>query len=299
MRYHVTHSTTYSGDQPVSICHNEAWLEPRDTTRQLCEAYRLDISPAPSWLSTRVDYFGNHVSVFSFQQGYDTLTVTADSEIQVRSRGVTLEESSPPWESVRDALRTHADGDVLAACEFAYDSPRIVRSPELAAYAAESFTPGRPIIEALADLTARVHGEFEYDPRSTTVTTPVSEVLRLRKGVCQDFAHVQIAALRSLGLAARYVSGYLRTYPPEGQPRLVGVDASHAWLAVYCGPLGWVDVDPTNNLFPDLEHLTVAWGRDYSDVCPLKGVYLGGGHHTLSVSVNVECLESGPGGFAS
>ncbi|HVW02540.1 MAG TPA: transglutaminase family protein, partial [Planctomycetaceae bacterium] len=133
----------------------------------------------------------------------------------------------------------------------------------------------------------------------TTVTTPVSEVLRLRKGVCQDFAHVQIAALRSLGLAARYVSGYLRTYPPEGQPRLVGVDASHAWLAAYCGPLGWVDVDPTNNLFPDLEHLTVAWGRDYSDVCPLKGVYLGGGHHTLSVSVNVECLESGPGGFAS
>ncbi|HVW00674.1 MAG TPA: transglutaminase N-terminal domain-containing protein, partial [Planctomycetaceae bacterium] len=163
MRYHVTHSTTYSGDQPVSICHNEAWLEPRDTTRQLCEAYRLDISPAPSWLSTRVDYFGNHVSVFSFQQGYDTLTVTADSEIQVRSRGVTLEETSSAWESVRDALRAHADGDVLAACEFAYDSPRIVRSPELAAYATESFTPGRPILEALADLTARVHGEFEYD----------------------------------------------------------------------------------------------------------------------------------------
>ena len=299
MRYHVTHSTTYSGDQPVSICHNEAWLEPRDTPRQICEAYRLDVSPAPSWLSTRVDYFGNSVSVFSFQQGYDTLTVTADSELNVRSRGVTLEESTPPWESVRDALHAHADGDALSACEFAYDSPRIVRSPDLAAYGAESFAPGRPIIEAIANLTERVNRDFEYDPRSTTVTTPVSEVLRSRKGVCQDFAHVQIAALRSLGLAARYVSGYLRTYPPEGQPRLVGVDASHAWLAVYCGPQGWVDVDPTNNLFPDLEHLTVAWGRDYSDVCPLKGVYLGGGHHTLQVSVNVEPLESGRDDFAA
>jgi transglutaminase-like putative cysteine protease len=195
---------------------------------------------------------------------------------------------------VRDALHAHSDGEALAACEFAYDSSRIIRSPDLAAFAAESFPPGRPIIEAVANLTERVNHDFEYDPRSTTVTTPVSEVLRLRKGVCQDFAHLQIAALRSLGLAARYVSGYLRTYPPEGQPRLVGVDASHAWLAVYCGPQGWIDVDPTNNLFPDLEHLTVAWGRDYSDVCPLKGVYLGGGHHTLAVSVNVEPLETSP-----
>lgn len=291
MRYRVTHKTTYTGEQPVSICHNEAWLRPRDLPHQHCDNYQLDISPAPSCQTQRLDYFGNHVAMFSFHQGYEALTVTSISDINLQSRHVTLEEPLPAWEMVREALRSPAHPEALAACEFRFDSPRVRATEEVAAYTRESFVPGRPFLDALNELTERIHRDFVYEPRSTTVTTPVHEVFRLRKGVCQDFAHLEIAMLRSLGLAARYVSGYLRTFPPPGQPKLVGVDASHAWLSVYCGEWGWLDVDPTNNLFPDLEHITVAWGRDYNDVCPLKGVFIGRGRHALEVSVDVSPLE--------
>lgn len=290
MKYRVTHTTTYSGDQPVSICHNEAWLRPRELPYQPCSRYELAISPVPSCQTSRVDYFGNQVAVFSFYQGYETLTVTSVSELSIRSRREQWQAPTPPWEDVRDRMRSHADADWMAAYEFVFDSPRVSVGEQVAEYARSSFAPGRPILEAVQDLGARIHRDFEYKPNSSTVTTPVEEVLRSRKGVCQDFAHLQIAALRSVGLAARYVSGYLRTHPPEGKPRLVGVDASHAWLSVFCGESGWVDVDPTNNLWPDMEHITVAWGRDYGDVCPLKGVYIGGGHHTLQVSVDVTPL---------
>ena len=163
--------------------------------------------------------------------------------------------------------------------------------PQLAAYARQSFPSGRPLLEAAAELTTRIYRDFEFNARATTVATPVDEVFSLRKGVCQDFAHLEIAALRSLGLAARYVSGYLRTRPAPGKPRLVGADASHAWLSVYVGDGEWLDLDPTNNLLPNLEHITVAWGRDYSDVCPLKGVFIGGGRHSLSVSVDVAVID--------
>lgn len=291
MRYRITHKTIYSGEDPVSICHNEAWLKPRDLPHQACTDYQLVIAPVPSSHSLRTDYFGNNVSMFSFYQGYDSLTVTSISDVELQSRDVGLHDPLPAWEVIRDGLRAHGNPAALEAYEFAFPSPRIRGTPELTEYARASFAPGRPLLEALTDLTDRIHLDFEYDPRSTTVTTPVHEVFRLKKGVCQDFAHLQIAALRSFGLAARYVSGYLRTYPPAGQPRLVGVDASHAWLSVYCGDAGWLDVDPTNNLFPDLEHITVAYGRDYNDVCPLKGVYVGRGRHGLAVSVDVMPLE--------
>ncbi len=291
MKYRVTHETTYHGDQPVSVCHNEAWLKPRDTAFQCCEDHQLVAHPAPTSLSHRRDYFGNHVFGFSFNRGYDSMTVTSTSEIALSEKVILPAEQSPAWNQLSQRLTEAATPVDLAASEFLFDSPRCQGLPPLAAYARQSFPLGRPLLEAAAELTTRIYRDFEFNARATTVTTPVDEVFRLRKGVCQDFAHLEIAALRSLGLAARYVSGYLRTRPAPGKPRLVGVDASHAWLSVYVGDGEWLDLDPTNNLVPNLEHITVAWGRDYSDVCPLKGVFIGGGRHSLAVSVDVAVID--------
>ena len=291
MKYRVTHKTTYHGDQPVSVCHNEAWLKPRDTPFQCCDDHQLETHPSPTSLTRRKDYFGNNVWVFSFNRGYDTLTVTSISEVRLCERIVPPADQTPPWEQIVRQLRSPASPDDLSASEFTFDSPRSQGGTALADYARQSFPPDRPLLEAVAELTERIHRDLEYDPRATIVTTPVDDVFRLRKGVCQDFAHLEIAALRSLGLAARYVSGYLRTRPAPGKPQLVGADASHAWLSVYLGNGDWLDLDPTNNLFPNREHITVAWGRDYSDVCPLKGVFIGGGRHSLSVSVDVAPIE--------
>jgi transglutaminase-like putative cysteine protease len=180
----------------------------------------------------------------------------------------------------------------LAVRQFVFDSPHVAAGGELAEYARESFMPRRPWLAAALDLLARIHRDFLYDPTATNVTTPLASVMAMRRGVCQDFAHLQIGCLRSLGLPARYVSGYLLTTPPPGQPRLAGADASHAWLAAWCPEFGWVDFDPTNNVVPSLAHVTVAWGRDYSDVCPIKGVFVGGGQHSVAVSVNVEPVEA-------
>lgn len=292
MKYRVSHKTTYQGDQPVSVCHNEAWLKPRDTPFQCLEDHQLAVHPSPTSLAPRHDYFGNNVWAFSFNRGYDSMTVTSLSEVTLCERTVPPVDQSPPWDRIADTLRTPGPPEDLAASEFTFDSPRSQGNTALAEYARRSFPAGRPLLEAVAELTERIHRDFEYDPRATTVTTPVEEVLRLRKGVCQDFAHLEIAALRSLGLAARYVSGYLKTLPGPGEPRLVGADASHAWLSVYVSDGGWFDLDPTNNLFPNLEHITVAWGRDYGDVCPLKGVFIGGGRHSLNVNVDVAQIDS-------
>ncbi len=291
MKYRVTHKTAYQGDQPVSVCHNEAWLKPRDTPFQYCENHQLATDPPPTSLTHRLDYFGNNVWAFSFNRGYDSMTVTSVSEVALRERALPSVDQTSPWEQMADILRTPGLPEDLSASEFTFDSPRSVGNAALAEYARRSFPAGRPLLEAAAELTARIHADFEFNSRATTVTTPVEEVFRLRKGVCQDFAHLEIAALRSLGLAARYVSGYLRTRPAPGKPRLAGADASHAWLSVYLGDGDWVDLDPTNNLFPNLEHITVAWGRDYGDVCPLKGVFIGGGRHSLEVSVDVSLIE--------
>lgn len=285
-RYTITHVTTYSGSKPVSVGYNEARLAPRACPRQNCHDHGLKISPAPSFRTSGADYFGNPFVSFSFGQGYEELKVTAKSDVSVME--FEMPGQSPAWEAVLDELRRHGSPEALAAYEFSFPSPLSDYFPELKQYTRESFGASRPIVDALRELTTRVHQDFVYDPRATTVTTAVADVFELRRGVCQDFAHLQISALRSLGLAARYVSGYLRTYPPPGKPRLVGADASHAWLAVYCGQtLGWVPVDPTNDRFVGADHITLAWGRDYSDVTPLKGVYTGGGKHTLRVSVDV------------
>lgn len=287
MKYKITHTTTYSYSESVPVCHNEVHLTPRESARQTCSYHRIAIRPQPAGTDRRLDYFGNQVTFFTIEEGHHRLSVTARSKVQVDALQLPPANKSPAWEEVRD----RTPGDVSAAgldtYQFVFKSPRVPLSTELERYAAPSFPARRPLMEALIDLTRRIHTDFEYDPTATTVSTPVDEVLRKRKGVCQDFAHLQIGCLRSLGLPARYVSGYLLTQPPPGQQRLVGADASHAWLSAYCPGLGWIDFDPTNDTICATEHISLAWGRDYGDVCPIKGVFVGGGHHDVAVSVDV------------
>ncbi|MGD9854998.1 MAG: transglutaminase N-terminal domain-containing protein [Planctomycetaceae bacterium] len=296
MRYDVTHTTRYLADVPVSLCHNMAWLTPRITPAQRCEQHELTFNPQPSVSTRRVDVFGNQTTHFSFNEGYQALEVTAVSRVSVNEPPVRDPDDSPDWGAVRERLQACSQSDDLDAFQFVFPSPRVPPVGSLEEYARSSFPPGRAILDAVVDLTGRIFRDFDYDPRATTVSTPVSEVMQHRRGVCQDFAHVEIGMVRSLGLAARYVSGYLRTEPPSGGTRLVGADASHAWLAVYCGELGWVDVDPTNNKLTGEDHITLAWGRDYSDVCPVKGVYVGGHQDELSVSVDVVPVRRARGG---
>jgi transglutaminase-like putative cysteine protease len=281
MRYQITHTTTYDYATPVSLCQNIAHLTPRVTLGQQVRHTALVINPQPAVVSTRTDYFGNIQTFFAVQEPHRRLCVTAGHLVDVQPRPPLHPALSPPW----DALDTAYDPD---AFQFTLASRHVPLSRELAEYARPSFPPGRPLAEAVLDLTARIHREFQYDAQATTVSTPVAEVFRNRRGVCQDFAHLQLACLRTLGLPARYVSGYLRTLPPPGQPHLRGADASHAWIAVFCPTLGWFEVDPTNNLQPSEQHIVLAWGRDFDDVSPIKGVILGGDQHTVSVAVDVE-----------
>lgn len=287
MRYRITHTTRYAGSEPISVGHNEARLTPRNTHSQHCLRHSLEIKPEPSIRSGRLDYFGNSVHRFSFNQGYEALSVTAISEVDVGPAPLP-NRASPPWEMVIAGLGQHKGAEELSAFEFVFDSPRCRTRPEFADYARESFRPGRPVLEAGTELLKRFHTDFQFDPTATTVSTPVEQVYKQRRGVCQDFAHLLISMLRSMGFASRYVSGYLRTIPPPGKPRLVGADASHAWVSLFCGPsLGWIDMDPTTNLLPGPDHITVAWGRDYGDIAPLKGVFVGGGSPQLFVGVDV------------
>lgn len=269
------------------MCHNQVHLTPRSLPYQQCEEFRLTVLPEPVELAYRTDYFGNQVAHFSIDQPHRGLTVTATSHVRAEPRAVSPPSMSPPWEDVTENLRLANDTHVLDACQYGYASPYIQPFGELAEYCRESFPRRRPIVECVTELTQRIFDDFKYDPRATTLHTPLREVFTGRHGVCQDFAHLQIGCLRAIGLAARYVSGYLRTMPPEGEGRLVGADASHAWLSVYCGTAGWLDVDPTNNMLVSDDHITVAWGRDYDDVCPIQGVIVGGGEHRMNVSVDV------------
>jgi len=287
MIYHVRHRTTYLYSEPVSLCHNLVHLAPRKAARQACLKTRLHIDPAPAVSHDGVDYFGNPVTSFTVQEAHEELEVSAEHLVDVRPYEPPDAAVTPPWEEVARSLREDRTRAGLEAGEFLYDSPYVATNPDLREYALGSFLPGRPWLEAVLDLTARIHREFRYDSKATTVATPLSEAFAARRGVCQDFAHVQIGSLRSIGLPARYVSGYLLTTPPPGRPRLVGADASHAWVSAYCPGLGWVDADPTNNLVPSDKHVLLAWGRDYDDVCPIKGVILGGGEHTVKVAVDV------------
>jgi transglutaminase-like putative cysteine protease len=291
MDYKIVHTTEYSYTEAVPICHNEIHLNPRESPYQKRLVSRLAIEPTPRLIESRIDYFGNDTTFFTIEEGHNRLAVAASSRVRV-SAPPQPHECKATWEAVRGRVSTERTPPNLDAVQFALDSPHVGTSAALAAYAAASFAPGRPWLEALLDLTGRIHTEFKYDQTATTVSTPLAEVLNLRRGVCQDFAHLEIGCLRSLGLPARYVSGYLVTNPPPGQPRLVGADSSHAWLSAYSPDDGWIDVDPTNDQIPFTNHITLAWGRDYSDVAPIKGVVIGGGHHSMKVSVDVVPLST-------
>jgi transglutaminase-like putative cysteine protease len=292
MIYRIVHRTAYKYKYPVSVGNHVACLKPRSLPRHRLAQSELRIEPRPATVTERVDYFGNHLCFFTIEEPHDELVVEARSEVIMEQNVAPLAPQSLPWEEAVRMLREDHDPALLEAFQFRFESPRIRLRPEFAAYALESFTGGRPMHEAVLDLTARIHRDFRFESKATNVRTPVEEVFRKRRGVCQDFAHVQVACLRSIGLSARYVSGYLRTYPPPGQPRLVGADASHAWVSAYCPGIGWLDVDPTNNVVPADGHVTLAWGRDFGDVSPLHGLILGGGLHTLKVAVDLEAVET-------
>jgi transglutaminase-like putative cysteine protease len=285
VQYEVVHTTEYDYSESVAVSHHLAHLTPRVLPHQQRLHHELQIEPAPAVMTTHTDYFGNPVTFFAMQGAHKRLTVRARSRVALQATSPPSPSDTPPWEAVTD--RTALP---LEALEFLFDPALIPASTELAAYAHAAFAPGRPLLDAVLELTRRIHEEFTFDREATTIRTPLADVFRSRRGVCQDFARLEIGCLRSIGLPARYVSGYLETAPPEGGPRLLGADASHAWLAVYCPEAGWIHVDPTNNLLPSRRHITVAWGRDYNDVSPMHGVILGGGKHTLRVNVDVTRL---------
>jgi transglutaminase-like putative cysteine protease len=282
MMLRATHTTTYLYSEPVSICHTEVHLAPRPSERQTLLDYELKIHPEPDYVTSHIDYFGNEVSYFSIHAPHNTLTITSESEIDLKPFVAPELALTAPWEQVRDAVRDQESEEAFEAFQYAFESPRIHIGRGFAEYALPSFPKGRPVLEAAHDLCLRINKEFKYDPRSTTVSTPVDEVLSKRQGVCQDFAHLMIACLRSLGLPARYVSGYLRS-----GAETKGAEVSHAWVSVFCPEYLWMDFDPTNKVIPNQDHITVAWGRDYSDVTPVKGVALGGGDQVINVAVQV------------
>jgi len=291
-RYEVRHETVYAYSETVPVCHNELHLVPRPLPRQRLLSNQIDVEPVPMAISSHLDFFGNRVGMFAIEEGHRRLVVTATSVVEVDPPRHWQELEPLPWESLRDRLARDIDATTLEARQFTFDSPLVRSSPRLASWAGESFTPGRPWNEAVVELTNRIHLEFAYDPTATTTSTPVEEVFALKRGVCQDFAHLQIACLRSLGLAARYVSGYISNERPPGAAGagtagMVGADASHAWLACWGGSDGWLDVDPTNDCPAGSLHVTIGWGRDYGDVTPVKGVCLGGGTHAMEVAVHV------------
>ena len=295
MIYRIVHKTSYKYAYPVSVGNHVACLTPRSLPYHRCERHELRITPAPATRTERVDYFGNQLTFFTVQEPHRKLVVEARSFVTIDEAARPWPQESLSWEEVARSLPHDHSLEGLHAYQFVFESPRIRLDEELATYARQSFRPGKPLTDALLDLTARIYTDFKFDSKATNVRTPTEEVFRKRRGVCQDFAHLQIACLRSLNLAARYVSGYLRTYPPPGRPRLVGADASHAWVSAYCPGAGWLDLDPTNNVVPSGGHVTLAWGRDYGDVSPLRGLILGGREHALKVGVDMKPLEALPG----
>lgn len=293
MNYLLRHTTRYDYTSSVTLSHNEARLLPRNLPWQTCKDTRLSIFPEPLRQQERRDFFGNQVVYFAIQDIHTSLEVTVTSEVTTQPRSLPAIKT-PSWETAALCLAPGShncqpaqSAAALEARLFTLDSPFAQKQSELAHFAQQSFQPQRPLLAALLDFNQQIFREFSYDPGFTTLATPVLEVLENRRGVCQDFAHLAIAALRSLGLAARYVSGYLETLPPPGQEKLQGADASHAWVSVYLPDYGWLEIDPTNGSTPDERYITLGWGRDYSDVTPLKGVMSGGGHHQLSVAVDV------------
>ncbi|MBA2113890.1 transglutaminase family protein [Bremerella alba] len=296
MRYQVEHKTAYTYSDPASVAHNLLHLRVPTTLRQSVEDFALTVEPKPRSVVSRTDYFGNQVHYFALSEPHGRMTITATSRVTVKTPAtITV---SPDWEELAALAKSREFP--LEVRQFLFPSRHIRLLPILLEYGKAAFTRNRPIVEAAKELTARIYADYKYDSRATSITTPLEEVVRQRHGVCQDFAHVGTGALRALGLPARYVSGYLRTEPPPGKPRLVGADASHAWFSVFCGTeLGWVDFDPTNNVIVGTDHITLAHGRDFEDVSPIQGVVMGGGTRTMQVGVDVMPLDAKTNGQPS
>lgn len=289
MKYAVTHTTTYLYHELVSLCHNLAMLSPRDTTTQLCKSSNISISPTPEVLDSHTDFFGNKVHYFAIEQEHDKLTVTVNSIIEKMDTAANNNRDDISWEEAKQLFQ-QPGAEWMKPKQFIAATAFTEPSSEIAAYAALSFTAGRLMFDAVFDLMQRIHKDFEFKAGFTTVSTPLSQVMKQKKGVCQDFAHLAISCLHAMGLPAKYISGYIETIAPPGKEKLVGVDASHAWFAVFIPGMGWVEFDPTNNKIPDEQYIVVAWGRDYFDIVPLKGVIMSSSFHELKVSVDVRRL---------
>lgn len=293
MKYKITHTTAYQYSTPVSICHNVVILTPTANRFLDVQSHRINVRPAPAVSSRRRDMFGNSVYRFSLEQVHSQLSITATSKVTVTGRELPDAAEFPSCETVVDGVTNKTDQQWADVVPFTFDSPRIIRDTAFALYMKECISQDQSVFAVANKLTTRIYEDFRYDTDATQVDTPTAQAFQDRRGVCQDFAHVAVTCFRSIGLPARYVSGYLRTIPPPGKERLVGADQSHAWVSVYCGqPFGWVDFDPTNNCVAGTDHVPIASGRDYSDVVPLKGVFLGGGEPLLNVSVDVAPEET-------
>lgn len=288
MKYRLLHRTRYTYEGAVTVSHHMARLVPRTLPGQRCPWHELEINPAPVGRGVHLDAFGNETTYFEIEGKHGALEVISRSLVEVMPATYRDPRSTPPWEQIREACQFDKLTPGSEAGAFRFTSPMVPLGKPYADYAAGEFPPDRPILEALLGLTNKIHKDFKFDSRATEVTTRVEDVFKKRAGVCQDFAHLMLACLRSLGLPGRYVSGYLETTPPPGKIKLTGADASHAWVSVFCGETaGWIDTDPTNNILPGDRHITIAWGRDFSDVSPLRGVTLGAGGQKLDVAVDV------------
>lgn len=290
-RYHVLHETEYTYQTPVTLSQQYLHLSPLNFRYQQVQSQHIAIVPAPEDSVTGVDYFGNSTRHIGITVPHRDLVVVSEFSVALARRPTADDiRSSQPWELLRDTILLSKNRATQEACGFLQASPHVSCSTQLRDYAAVSYTPGRPHLEAAQELTQRIFDDFEFDDKATDISTPLDEVFTGRRGVCQDFAHLMTGCLRSLGLPARYVSGYILTHPPAGQPRMIGADASHAWVSVYCPTLGWVDFDPTNHCLVQHEHITLGIGRDFSDVTPMRGIVLGGGEQELQVKVTVTPL---------
>lgn len=303
--FKITHKTEYLYEEPASLCYNEMRMLPRSFSHPLFTQHCLDayvvVDPAWGDQRERTDFFGNRVFFYAIRQPHEAMTITVNSQVrldpvpgvqgQLQRDALLATAAQSSWEAVCDQLRQEQTSATLEARQYTMSSPHVPLLPELAAYADASFSANRHVIDAVYELMVRIYREFAFVPGATTVATPINEVLTERRGVCQDFAHLMIGCLRAKGLAARYVSGYIETLPPPGQEKLQGSDASHAWCSVYIPDFGWLDFDPTNHLIPLDQHITLAWGRDFADVTPLKGVFFGDGRHELKVSVDMTRLD--------
>ncbi len=296
MIFRVIHKTSYKYDSYVGYCHNLATLRPRDLPGQKLLDFKLNIGPVASELNERVDFFGNYITRFAIQEPHQELIVTSESLIERDYQPITSQYKSgackgPTMADTLTSLQRLGEGS-LDANQYILESPLIRKiAPEIRAYSAESFQLNRSVFDAAKELMNRIYADFQFVPGFSDVATPLHTVFNERKGVCQDFAQIAIACLRAVGLPAKYMSGYIETLPPEGQEKLVGADASHAWFATFIPGFGWVDFDPTNNLIPENQHLVVAWGRDYYDVPPLKGVIYSNGNNVMTVSVDIREAE--------